>query len=103
MRQNWCTEEGYLACAEVENLPLNFLLDIGSNVTNLRRDVIDQFSVDDCPTIEPTNINLLTVTEETTPFLGKATVTIKIGSQTFKHQFCLRTWKTQALLAWILC
>ena len=85
MRQNWFTEEGYLVCAEVENLPLTFLLDTGSNVTILRRDVIDQFSVDDCPIIEPTNINLLTVTEETTLFLGKATVSIKIGSQTFKH------------------
>ena len=88
MRHNWCIEEGYFVCAKVENLPLTFLIDTGSNVSILNKNVLNQFSSEVRQTVQPTKTKLLSVTGEITPFLRKAVLNIEIGSQTGVVGWC---------------
>ena len=81
MRHNWCIEEGYFVCAKVENVPLTFLVDTGSNVSILNRNVYEQLSAEARNLVQSTNKKLLTVTGETTPFIGQAVLNLEIGAQ----------------------
>ena len=84
IRRNWCIDEGYFVCAKVENLPVTFLIDTGSNVTILKKDLVDQLPSDVCHKIQPTHTKLLTDTGEVVPFLGKVTLNVEIGSNIVK-------------------
>ena len=68
MRHNWCIEEGYFVYGTVDDLPLTFLIDTGSNVSFLNRSIFDRLSPEVRQTVQPTNKKLLTVTGEVTPF-----------------------------------
>ena len=81
MRHNWCIEEGYFVCAKVENVPLIFLVDTGSNVSILNRSVYGKLSAEACNLVQSTNKKLLTVTGETTPFISQAVLNLEIGAQ----------------------
>ena len=76
MRHNWCIEEGYFVCAKVENVPLTFLVDTGSNVSILNRSVYEKLSAEARNLVQSTNKKLLTVTGETTPFIGQAVLNL---------------------------
>ena len=84
MRHNWCIEEGYFVYGTVDDLPLTFLIDTGSNVSILNRSIFDRLSPEVRQTVQPTNKKLLTVTGEVTPFLGRAVLNIEIGSQSLQ-------------------
>ena len=81
MRHNWCIEEGYFVCAKVENVPLTFLVDTGSNVSILNRSVYEKLSAEARNLVQSTNKKLMTVTGETTPFIGRAVLNLEIGAQ----------------------
>ena len=81
MRHNWCIEKGYFVCAKVENVPLTFLVDTGSNVSILNRSVYEKLSAEARNLVQSTNKKLLTVTGETTPFIGQAVLNLEIGAQ----------------------
>ena len=72
-------------CAMVENIPFTFLIDTGSNVSILSSDLVQQLSPEFHENVQPTNTKLLSVTGEVTPFLGKANIEMKLGSQHFQH------------------
>lgn len=74
-------EEGYFVPACVQNMPLTFLVDTGSNVTILRKDLLDNWPQEILPSLTPVNIQLITATGEISPFYGKAVVEITLGSQ----------------------
>ena len=80
MRKNWCMEEGYFVCGVVDDLPLAFLIDTGSNVSILNRSILDRLSPEAYQSIQPTNKKLLSVTGEVTPFLGETVLNLEIGS-----------------------
>ena len=89
MRHNWCIEEGYFVCAKVENVPLTFLVDTGSNVSILNRSVYEQLSAEARNLVQSTNKKLLTVTGETTPFIGQCSKFGDRGSESSdKYPFC---------------
>ena len=69
-------------------MPVTFLIDTGSNVTILKKDLVDQLPSDVCHTIQPTHMKLLTVTGEVAPFLGKVTLNVEIGSILSNKIFC---------------
>ena len=81
MQHNWCIEEGYFVYGTVDDLPLTFLIDTGSNVSMLNRSIFDRLSPEVRQTVQPTNKKLLTVTGEVTPILGRAVLNLEIGSQ----------------------
>ena len=79
-------EEGYFVPAIVAGMPLTFLVDTGSNVSILRKDLLDVWPQELFPSLTPVNIQLITATGECSPFYGKANVKFIIGSQTLSHE-----------------
>ena len=67
-------ELGYFIPALVGKLPLTFLVDTGSNVSILRRDLLDSWPQDQLTDVSPVNIQLVTATGEYSPFYGKAAI-----------------------------
>ena len=63
--------EGYFVPACVQNMPLTFLVDTGSNVTILRRDLLDDWALDTLPNLASVNVKLVTATGECTSLYGK--------------------------------
>lgn len=98
MRKNWCIEEGYFVCIKIENLPVTFLIDTGSNVTILSKSMVEQLSSELCQSLQPTSIKMLTVTGEVTPFLGKAEIDLKIGLQTIRHNVLVADIENDGIL-----
>ena len=70
----------------LENIPVSFLIDTSSNVTIVRKDLLDQLSPRISQSVKPTKTKLLTVTGEITPFHGKTELVINIGSQTIPQK-----------------
>ena len=85
MRRNWCMEEGYFVNVTIENVPVTFLIDTGSNVTILSRSLIERMPAHVSSSVQPTNTKMLTVTGEVTPFLGKTEHELNIGKQKLRH------------------
>ena len=98
MRQNWCIEEGYFICITLGNLPVTFLIDTGSNVTIISKNFTEKLPSDTLQSIQPTNTQMLTVTGEVTPFLGKTELDMKIGKQTFKHTVLIADIENDGIL-----
>ena len=91
-------EEGYFVPACIENMPLTFLVDTGSNVTILRRYLLDNWLQEHLPSLIPVNTQLVTATGECSPFYGKAEVEISLGNQKLKHQFLFADIKNDGIL-----
>ena len=91
-------KEGYFIPALVANTPLTFLVDTGSNVTILRRDLLDSWPQQQQPSIIPVNTQLITATGECSPFHGKAVIDITIGSQTLKQEILFADIKNDGIL-----
>ena len=64
----------------VEGTACTALVDTGSTVTIVRPD-----NVPDKLALEPTAVQLRTVTGETAPMLGKKIMTLTVGGRTVKH------------------
>lgn len=62
-------------------LPVTFLLDTGSNVTFVSKDLLEHLPSETSQYLQPTNIKMLTVTGEVAPFL----IYLEIGSQKVQH------------------
>ena len=56
MRQSWGIEEGCFVSTTIGNLPVTFLVDTGSNVSILRKGMLEQFSSQTGLPVQPTNI-----------------------------------------------
>ena len=98
MRHNWCIEEGYFVCAKVENVPLTFLVDTGSNVSILNRSVYEQLSAEARNLVQSTNKKLLTVTGETTPLIGQAVLNLEIGAQSLSINILFADIENEGIL-----
>ena len=98
MRQNWSIDEGYFVCTKVEGIPITFLIDTGSNVSILSKGLVDQFPPEFHKEIQPTKTKLLSVTGEVTPFLGKTTVTVEIGSQRVQQNVLIASIENDGIL-----
>ena len=85
MRRNWCMEKGYFVNVTIENVPVTFLIDTGSNVTILSRSLIERMPAHVSSSVQPTNTKMLTVTGKVTPFLGKTEHELNIGKQKLRH------------------
>ena len=70
MLRNWSIEEGYFICALLDNMPITFLIDTGSNVTILSKEMLQKLPSETKTLVEPTTLKMLTVTGEVNPFLG---------------------------------
>ncbi|MCG7878981.1 MAG: retroviral-like aspartic protease family protein, partial [Candidatus Thiodiazotropha taylori] len=98
MRQNWSMEEGYFVCAKIQNVPVTFLIDTGSNVTILKKDFLEKFPLEVQQSIKPTNTKLLSVTGEITPFLGKTILSIEIGAQKVQQKVLVANIENDGIL-----
>ena len=91
-------EEGYFVPACVGNMPLTFLVDTGSNVTVLCRDLLDSWPQEHLPSLIPVNTQLVTATGECSPFYGEVEVEISLGNQKLKHQILFADIKNDGIL-----
>ena len=98
MRRNWCIEEGYFVCIVIKNVHVTFLVDTGSNVTILSNDLIEKLPSDISSSVKPTDTQMLTVTGEVTPFLGKTDLEFEIGTQKLTHQFLIADIENDGIL-----
>lgn len=91
-------EEGYFVSACVQNMPLTFLVDTGSNVTILRKDLLESWSPETRPHLTPVNLKLVTVTGECSSFYGKSQVEITLGSQKLIHEILFADIQNDGIL-----
>ena len=98
MRRNWSIEEGYFVCTKVNNIQVTFLIDTGSNISILSEDLVNRFPPDFHEEIQPTKTKLLSVTGEISPFLGKTTVTVEIGSQNVQQNVLIASIENECIL-----
>ena len=98
MRRNWSIDECYFVCKKVEDIPITFLIDTGSNVSILSKGLVDQFPPDLHEEVQATKTKLLSVTGEITPFLGKTTVTVEIGSQKVQQNVLIASIENDGIL-----
>ena len=98
MRRNWCIEEGYFVCVTIQNLPVTFLIDTGSNITILSRNLMERLPPDVTSSVQPTKTKMLTVTGEVTSFLGKTEKELSIGKQKIKHTLLVADIENEGIL-----
>ncbi|MES9881466.1 MAG: retroviral-like aspartic protease family protein [Sedimenticola sp.] len=82
---NSTANQGYFLSAKVNNNLITLLLDTGANATILSKNVIEKWPYATRPNLTPVATTLITVTGETTPFLGRCDVEICLGKQTIEH------------------
>ena len=91
-------EEGYFVPAVVANMPLTFLVDTGSNITILSKDLLDVWPQEHFPNLTPVSIQLVTATGECSPFYGKAEIQFTIGNQNLSHEILFADIKNDGIL-----
>ncbi|KAK3085966.1 hypothetical protein FSP39_011423 [Pinctada imbricata] len=82
----------------IEKSILAMLLDTGSSVTIIKKEVHDLWPEENRPVLEPVRMNLITATGESASFLGKTTVNIKIGEKVCMHDVLLADIQSDGIL-----
>ncbi|CAC5386872.1 unnamed protein product [Mytilus coruscus] len=77
--------EGLFVRAKINDKYLAFLVDTGANVTILSKKFIDEINPSLLPKINPVNINLITATGDSAPFIGQVDVEICLGDHIYYH------------------
>ncbi|VDI74064.1 Hypothetical predicted protein [Mytilus galloprovincialis] len=71
--------------AKINDKCLAFLVDTGANVTILSKKFIDEINPSLLPKMNPVNINLITATGDSAPFIGQIDVEICLGNYIYHH------------------
>ena len=79
-------------------MPITFLIDTGSNVTILSKEMLQKLPTETNTSVEPTTLKMLTVTGEVTPFLGKIDLNLTIGTQKLKHSVLIADIENDGIL-----
>ena len=91
-------EDGYFVAGYVHGKSLAFLVDTGSCCKILSKNVFDRWPQETRPCLSPVNLHLITATGEMSPFLGKAEIEIKLGSQKVLHDVLFADVKNDGIL-----
>lgn len=91
-------EEGYFVAALIQGNSVAFLVDTGSCCTILSKSLLDSWPQETRPRLAPVDIQLVTATGESSPFLGKAEVEISLGNQTLLHEVLFADIKNDGIL-----
>ena len=91
-------DHGCFINCHIQSRKLTALIDTGSNVTILKTSEFNHISSYCEIPIQPVNIQLVTATGETSPFYGKAKMTIDIGGNVFEHEILIADIKTDVIL-----
>ena len=82
----------------LNNLPVTFLIDTGSNATILGKRFLERLPSDLGLSVRPTKTKMLTVTGEVTHFQGKTELELGIGKQKFKHTVLIADIENDGIL-----
>ena len=72
-------EDGYFVAGYIKGKPHAFLVDTGSCCTIISKNVFENWPYEMRPSLTPVNMHLVTATGESSPFIGKAEIEIKLG------------------------
>ncbi len=95
---NLGSEHGYFLSTKLGDNWIAMLVDSGANVSILSQQTMENLPYFIKPKLEPVNTSLITVTGESTPYLGKTEVEICIGNQRVKHTFLIADIKQDEIL-----
>ena len=95
---NLGSEHGYFLSTKLDDNWIAMLVDSGANVSILSKQTIENLPYFIKPKLEPVNTSLISLTGESTPFLGKTEVEICIGNQKVKHTFLIADIKQDGIL-----
>ena len=79
-------------------MPLTFLVDTGSNITILSKDLLDVWPQGHFPNLTPVSKQLVTATGECSPFYGKTEIQFTIGNQNLSHEILFADIKNDGIL-----
>ena len=82
----------------IYDVPVAMLVDTGANVTVLKREIFEKLPPSSKEKLKPVDLNLVTATGETSSFVGKITVEIKIGKHTFCHDVLVADIQNDGIL-----
>ncbi|VDI11411.1 Hypothetical predicted protein [Mytilus galloprovincialis] len=85
INESLANNEGLFVRAKINDKCLAFLVDTGANVTILSKKFIDEINPSLLPKINPVNINLITATGDSAPFIGQIDVEICLGNYIYHH------------------
>ncbi|CAG2204440.1 unnamed protein product [Mytilus edulis] len=85
INESLANNEGLFVRAKINNKCLAFLVDTGANVTILSKKFIDEINPSLLPKMNPVNINLITATGDSSPFIGQIDVEICLGNYIYHH------------------
>ena len=80
------------------NMPLILLVDTGSNVSILCKELLDVWPQEHFPNLTPVNVRLVTATGECSPFYGKAQIEFTLGNQKLSHEILFADIKNDGIL-----
>lgn len=79
-------DEGLFVSTKIQDFPVNMLVDTGASVTVINRKIFEKLPLSSQNLVTPVTLNLVTATGETSAFIGKFNVEIKIGSHIINHE-----------------
>ncbi|CAC5374211.1 unnamed protein product [Mytilus coruscus] len=85
INESLANNEGLFVRAKINDKYLAFLVDTGANVTILSKKFIDEVNPSLVPKINPVNINLITATGDSAPFIGQVDVEFYLGDHIYHH------------------
>ncbi|CAG2195664.1 unnamed protein product [Mytilus edulis] len=85
INESLANNEGLFVRAKINDKCLAFLVDTGANVTILSKKFIDEINPSLLPKMNPVNINLITATGDSAPFIGQVDVEICLGNYIYHH------------------
>ena len=98
VNSSWSNDDGLYVPVKIQSVKTSMLVDTGANVTILNTNYIKALEKSNCPEIHKVNKTLVTATGESSPFYGKAVVTIQLGKNILTHEVLIADIKYDAIL-----
>ncbi|CAG2240186.1 unnamed protein product [Mytilus edulis] len=85
INESFANNEGLFVRAKINDKCLAFLVDTGASITILSKKFIDEINPSLLTKMNPVNINLITATGDSAPFIGQIDVEICLGNYIYHH------------------
>ena len=98
VQESWTNNEGLFVKADIGGKCLAFLIDTGANVTILSKNFVENAEPSLMSKMSPVNINLVTATGESSPFVGEIKIEILLGTHKYQHNVLIADIHSEGIL-----